>query len=237
MASEQRGFVFSVTFIIVFATILSTVPAGLQGFDNSPESVIPIDPSILSDFTDSENYTTNSFSPSGGVYIYDYDLGGRSYRVFHDIAETRLALGAKVLIGGWLWLGQLDSSEFISEGGLNRGDTLEFDEIDQDDNEGTTRYTLLSVGTGQSMGTLVSYWNTTEYTTLYDAWDDNALYFLHGVGLASSATADIGSLIIALLFLQLPNVPTLLNLFLAVPIWSCIVYVLWFIIKEMIPFV
>ena len=80
------------------------------------------------------------------------------------------------------------------------------------------------------------YYNTTTYATASLAWDADALYFLHGVGIESTATNDIGALIISLLLLQLPEVPPLIAVFLAVPIWACIVYVLWFIIKEMIPF-
>ena len=90
---------------------------------------------------------------------------------------------------------------------------------------------------GAAAGALVCYWNTTTYATSSLAWASNELYMLHGVGIESTATNDIGALIISLLLLQLPQVPTLVNVFLAVPIWACIVYVLWFIIKEMIPFI
>ena len=86
-------------------------------------------------------------------------------------------------------------------------------------------------------GALVLYWNTTTYATSSDAWDNDDLYMLHGVGIESTATNDIGALIISLLLLRLPEVPPLVNVLLAVPIWACIIYVLWFIIKEMIPFV
>ena len=37
--SEQRGFVFSVVFIIVFSALLSSIPAGLQGSGEDPDTV------------------------------------------------------------------------------------------------------------------------------------------------------------------------------------------------------
>ena len=77
----------------------------------------------------------------------------------------------------------------------------------------------------------------TEYEDPEDAWDNDVLILLHGLGIEDTATANIGALIISLLLLQLPEVPTLINIFIAVPIWACIVYVIWYIIKEMIPFV
>ena len=89
---------------------------------------------------------------------------------------------------------------------------------------------------GDSAGKLVVYWNVTAYPAIADAWMAGDLQLLHGMGIEDTATANIGALIISLLLLQLPGVPVLVNMFLAVPIWACIVFVLWFIIKEMIPF-
>jgi len=47
---------------------------------------------------------------------------------------------------------------------------------------------------------------------------------------------DIGSLLLALLFFQLPDVPVLVNIFLVLPAWASIIYIVWFIVISMIPF-
>ena len=234
-SSEQRGFVFCVTFIIIFGALLAAVPVGLQGTEETPSTIIPVDPSILTDFTDKENYTKSAFSSIGaGLYTYDYSLGVRDWVCVTN--NTVFQLAAKVYF--WiLWLGQLDYCKFTSTGGIDRGTTITLDEIETDADEGAIRYTLQFTGTGQSAGAFIFYWNTTAWPDIADAWDNDELYLLHGIGIESSATNDIGALIISLLLLQLPEVPPLINLFLAVPIWACIIYVLWFIIKEMIPFV
>ena len=109
-------------------------------------------------------------------------------------------------------------------------------EIDNDASEGIASYSLIYLGTGNAAGTLIIYWDTDTYSSSSDAWIADALYCLHGVGLESSAVIDIGSLLIDLLTLQLPEVPLLVNILIVVPIWAGIVYILWYIIKEMIPF-
>jgi len=228
--SEMRGFVFSLVFIIVFAGLLASIPSGLQGTGSTPDTVIPIDPNLVAGFADSENYTGAAFT--GGTY--EYELNSRDWIAVTD--GSGLSLAAKILSFGF-WLGHLDSCKFVSDSGTDRGTTLLFTEITTDATDGAVRYSLQHTVTGDDAGAFVTYWNTTEYATATLAWASDELYLLHGIGLASSATNNIGALLVGLLTLSLPDVPVLVNLFLAVPIWACIVYVLWYVIKEMIPFV
>ncbi len=231
----MRGFVFAVCFIIIFSSLLASIPVGFQGTGETPSTVIPVDPSILTNFTDKENYTKSAFSSIGaGLYTYDYSLGVRDWSCVTN--NTLFQLAAKVYFF-FLWLGQLDYCKFTSASGIDRGTELTFAEINLDADEGAIRYTLQFTGSGQSAGAFICYWNTTAWPDIADAWDNDELYLLHGIGLESTATNDIGALIISLLLLQLPGVPSLINIFIAVPIWACIIYVLWFIIKEMIPFI
>jgi hypothetical protein len=234
---EMRGFVFSVMFIIVFSTLLASLPAGLQGPNEDPDTVIPLDPNILIGFSDSVNWTASAYSGGPLYYIYDYDaFGGLDWRSFTD-NETMLTLAAKVKFLGLLWFGSLDACDFKAPSGINRGTQLDFDEIDADAEDGTVRYSLQFTDSGDSAGSLVVYWNATKYSNVTDAWANDEAYLIHGVGFQESATTNIGALIISLLFLQLPDVPVLINIFIAVPIWACIVFVIWYIVKEMIPFV
>lgn len=229
--SEQRTFVFSVTFIILFSVFLSTIPVGLLGEGSDPDMVTSVDPNVVAGFSDSATYQQSNFS---GVF-YTYDLGGRTWLCLGS--GTGFALGAKVLFAGFLWLGVLDQVKFVSPEGVDRGEELLFPEITTDADEGTISYELLYTDSGNAAGSFIVYWNTTEYTDPSNAWGNDSLYLMHGVGLESSAVIDIGSLLLDLLTLQIPEVPLLVNVLLAVPIWATIVYLIWFIIKEMIPFV
>jgi len=230
----MRGFVFAVVFIVVFSGLVASIPVGLQGVGGEVQPVTPLDPSILTDFTDYENYTKSDFEDVAGYLVYEYNLAGRDWVAGTD--EVTFALLAKVY---WffLWLGQVDVCKFKSPDGIERGEEISFDNIDDDATDGAVRYSMQFTTSGKAAGALVVYWNTTTYSTSSDAWDNDELYMLHGVGIETTATNDIGALIISLLLLRLPDVPMLVNLFLAVPIWACIIYVLWYIIKEMIPFV
>ena len=232
MASEQRGFVFGLTFIVIFSVLVATIPTDLQGLGETGDMVTPLDPSIISDFDDSKTYGKANLTAYGQ---YVYDLGNKEW-VFSEYTGT-FQLGAKVLIGGILWLGHLDSCKFISPTGEDHGSVLQIADIAADADNGTVRYSLQSIGSGNSMGGFVVYWNTTTYSDPADAWTNEILYLLHGVGFDTSATADIGALLVSLLLLQLPDVPLLVNILLVTPIWASIIFILWYVIKEMIPFV
>ena len=236
MASEEMGgFVFSIIFIIVFSTLLSSIPVGLQGTGASPDTVIPVDPSQIAGFDETQNYTKSDFT--GTVKTYAYSLGSRDWScLWADLTDDYFAVAA--LVYSWIfWLGQTDPVKFNSPDGVNRGTDLAISEIAQDAEDGAVRYSMLFTKSGDAAGSFVVYWNITQYIDPQDAMDNDVLYLLHGIGFDASATTNIGALLVSLLFLQLPNVPVLINMFLAVPIWACIVFVLWFVIKEMIPFV
>jgi hypothetical protein len=180
----MRGFVFALTFIVIFSVLLSTIPTGLQGQGETPDMITPLDPSIISDFDESANYTKAALSAYGQ---YVYALGTRDW-VFSEYTGT-MQLGAKVLVGGVLWLGQLDSCKFISPSGEDHGYVLQIADIATDASNGTVRYSLQSVGSGNSMGGFVVYWNTTTYSGPADAWTNEELYLLHGIGFADTSSS------------------------------------------------
>ena len=233
MASEMRGFVFAIVFIVIFSTLLSTVPTGLQGVGTDPDTIIPVDPILLTGFDEFENWTKSDYT--GLVPTYSYSLGGRTWAtLWADLADDYFAIAAFTY--WWIILTGSEPCKFTSPNGTNRGTELSIDEIEGDAEDGSVKYKMLFTTTGNDAGSFVVFWNTTLYADPQDAHDNDVLNLLHGVGFSTSATNDIGALLVGLLFLQLPDVPVLVNMFLAVPIWACIIYVLWFVIKEMIPF-
>ncbi len=226
----MRGFVFSLIFIVVFSTLLSSIPTGFQGIGGTPDTVVPIDPNLVSGFADSENYTAEVSFPAG---TYEYTLNSREWVALED--GISLFLAEKILVFGF-WLGHVDSCKFISDAGTDRGTALALTEITSDATDGAVRYNLQFTLRGDDAGAFVTYWNTTTYDNATHAFDNDGLYLLHGIGFDTTATANIGALLVGLLTFSLPDVPVLVNIFLAVPIWACIAFVLWYVIKEMIPF-
>jgi hypothetical protein len=191
----------------------------------------PVDPNTLAGFSDTEEFMQDNFTEYG---TYEYVFNSKTW--YSTNQGSGFTLGTKVFIFGFLWFGAIDSVKFISSEGVDRGETLLFIEIDEDAEEGTASYEMIFVDSGNAAGTFILYWNSTAYTKSSSAWVTDTLYCLHGVGLESTAVIDIGSLLLDLLTLQLPDVPLLVNIIIVVPVWAGIVYILWYIIKEMIPF-
>jgi len=233
--SEMKSFVFAVTFIVIFSAIVSTIPTGLQGQGATVSDVTPVNPTLLTDFADHENYTKSDFSAyvTWLHYVYDLPVGGTTYDC--SFITDSFSLGKHVLFLG-LWLGGIEYVDFIDENNTNYGTSVSFDDIENDAVDGAVRYTLQYSESGNSAGVFVIYWNTTLYSDPSDAWDNDVLYILHGIGLDLTADTNIASLLMQLLFLQMPDMPVLINLILIIPIWASIIYLLWFIIINMIPF-
>jgi hypothetical protein len=229
--AEQRTFVFSVVFIIVFSALLVSIPADLQGEGSTANTITPVNPSLVSDFSESVDFLPSDFTYN----IYSYTLGGRDWLCSYVLGSLEVA--AKVLVGGVLWLGQTEICKFYTEDGADRGTSLSFTEIASDASSGVVRYELEYSSAGGSAGGFVIYWNITAYTTPGAAWTADALYMLHGMGFDATAALNIAQLLLGLLFLQLPEVPLLVNVLIAVPIWASVVYLIWFVIKETLPFV
>lgn len=229
---EMKGFIWSVVFILVFSTMISSIPAGLQGPEQTVDNVVPVDPSLVTGFTDTENYTKAAYS----LGEYEYTLGGRDWiATANDVVE--LGLFAKVKLLGVLWFGAVDQCKFVSAEGVDRGTALSLTEIDTDDTDGSHRYDLKYTDNGASAGKFVIYWNTTEYPSISNAWGNNSLHLLHGMGIEDTATDNVLSLVVSLMFLQLPDVPILINMFLAIPPWACVIYVLFYMVTRVIPFI
>lgn len=235
MASgEQYGFVFAVTFIIVFSALIGSIPVDFQGQGSTPDILIPVNPNLLTDFEETKQFSEDDFTMVVaylGYYYYDLPTGGTTFEC--DIDTDAFKVGAHTLWVGF-WLGGISWTNFISENGTNYGTSVSFSDLENDAVEGAVRYTLQYEDSGLSAGGFVFYWNTTTYSYPIDAWDNDELELLHGVGFV--ADTNIANLLFALLFLQLPDVPATVNILMVAPLWACIIFVLWFVIKEMIPF-
>jgi len=232
--TEYRGFIFAIVFIIIFAGLLSSVPIDLYGQGDNPNIVTPISPSLVADFESYANWSSADFVGVVTEY-YEYSFISRTWMI--TLIGSSFDLGAKIYYAGWIFIGTFDFVNFISPSGINLGWHLESTQIDSDSDNGTVRYDLQYTTGGSSAGALVLYWNATEYASSATAYTANELYFVHGSGITSTARMDIGSLLISLLLLQLPDCPLLINLILATPIYASVIYLIWFIIKETLPFV
>lgn len=231
------AFVFCVTFILLFSVLLSSLPVGLQGTGTEPENIIPVDPSLISGFNEQENYTRTAYSAGVGLWYYEYSIGNKDWWSSYTTATgLQFSVAQKWTVIPVVW-SYFTFCDFKASDGTNRGIWLTIDEIALDADEGIVRYDLFDSETGESQGAFLIYWNETLYSDPEDAWDNDVLYLFHGIGFSSYAISDIGSLLVALLFFQLPNTPVLVTYLLGGWLWATIIYLLWFIITKTIPLI
>lgn len=227
--AEYKGFVFCVCFMLFYTSFLGGMPSGLSSTTYDNPALSQFDPALLTGFTSTETYNKTNYSVLGSLYYYDYELGGHYFRATYQ-SGVGFKLGEKVLFFG-LWLGALDYQEFTFEG-VDRGTEITFTELIADNSSGQVRYNILSTGGGW-----VFAWDTDTYSTPSDAWDSSDLQLLHGVGADSNAPTNMLGLLLGLMFLQIPDIPTMLQVLIIAPVWASVFYLSWFIIKEVLPFV
>lgn len=237
--AEQRSFVLAVVFIIAFAGLIQTVPIDFQGQEETPETLTPIDPTILADFADAENFTKDTCTTVGTISIHTYQLPASTgdHWYFQSNPTGYDYLMAKKIFWSGLWFGEIDKSEFIAPDSINRGTHLTRTELEEDAVNGTVAYSLISSRTGDTHGTFIFYWNYTLYgSNSLTAWNAEELYLLHGVGVDDTGVINIGMLLIQLMTFSLPDVPFLINLILISPLVVSFGFIIWYIIKETTPF-
>lgn len=211
------------------------IPVDLQGTGGSATINSPVDPTLTYDFSDSEDFTKSEFIGILGLYyVYDGDANSMGYTFECDFATDTFTVGSHVLWFG-LWLGAYDWVTWKSPNGTVYSTSgVSFFDIDNDMTDGVVKYDLTFSESGQDAGGFIFYYNTTTYTDASDAWDNDDLVLLHGIGFVPNS--NVVSLLIGLLFLQLPDVPTGIQLLINSPFYASIVFILWYIIKESLPF-
>jgi len=237
-SNEMYGFVFAVTYILIFSTLVVAIPTDLQGQGGSGTVPTPVDPALVADFSASTNYTESDFTTATLADYYYYDLGGYTWEAQYTLTG-HFQFNQHLLWYG-IWLGAVDWCTLTS---LN--DSVEYTkfeltltDIEADSLNGTASYDARLEDSGNSAGRYIFWYNDTTYDNTTEAWDNDALTIIHGLGIdETSGGENMMLLLLQVLFLQVPDIPTTLNALIVAPTWACIVYLIWFIIKESMPFV
>lgn len=234
--AELRGFIFAVTFVILFSGLVVSVPSDLYGAGDVADIPTPVDPVIVGGFNETETWNKTDMSAVVVGLSYEYNLNSKDWICTkYTIGDSGFELGSKALWFG-LWFGALDYVYFVDANGTDEGQTVTLDDIEEDAEEGTARYDMYYYVNGNHAGSMLFSWNTTLYSDPSNAWGNSTLYVLHGTGFGNNAPMDITTLVLSFLSLQLPDCPVLINLILVTPVWACLAYIIWWIIISMIPF-
>lgn len=216
---EGKTLVFIVGFSLLFVIIVSLMPAGLVTENYGDFSTEP--PTYFSGIELGAYAETTNFSLTDAVFTneivggryYDFDLGGRTWYMFIDSQRSYIVFGIRTYT--FLFLTSRDPLIFKNVEGIDRGTSLTIGEMNQDftGNEGYLTYRVYlerdtSIGCEVNLG-----FNTTLYASPQDAYENDGLRVLVGMGYDDTNTAlNIWSFIGALLYFSFPNVHPLVNI-------------------------
>lgn len=223
--AEMKTFAFVVSFLLIYSAFLSTVPPGLLVDTYENPIIADVNPQLLVGFNESVQYNSTSYT---GNY-YGYELGGYEWASWESV--TSYKMGVKAIVWA-IWVSTA-LNDFVNEEGENRGTELTFVEMQEDSDNGTVRYDAVNrfVSSG-----VVFYWNTNDYTYAWEAWGNDSLQVIHGIGASAESPQNALSLVLGMLTFSIPGIPFLLQVLLSSPIYASILYLIWFFIKEVIPF-
>ena len=196
-----------VSFLLIYSALLGTIPAGFMTATYETPELADIDPQLIVGFENYVMYNSTNFT-AGGL---DYEFGGHLWTTIS--ADGTITLFYRTIL--LLIIPVYTPVTYSFEGGYDRGDSLTWVTINEDSEDGIARY---SVKCPQVTSGLVFMWNTTDYEYAWDAWGNDSLMIVHGVGAdVANAPLDVLSLLFAMLTYSVADIPPLLQVFLNSP--------------------
>jgi len=235
--AELKPLVLVISFLGLFALLISIIPGqfftesyGGRGVD-VPEYFEAVD---ITSFFETYNFTIDDKD----MFQKEWDLGGHNWIMNADYGDEFIGLGKK---NYWwfLWVGT-EKLIFRSSRGINRGQFLNRQELDADYDNTTSYCEYVCEGEDNpSLSTTMYFgYNTSLYDTPSEAWENEELYVLQGLGFDQVSTSrNAWNLVGMILFFQMPDVHPIINAIIAIPLWVSIVYLTYVLILKAIPFV
>lgn len=223
--SEMKTFSFVVSFLLVYTALMGSIPAGLLSTTYDNPVLQNIDPQLIAGFDSFVQYDYSNFS--GGSF--NYDLGGYEWHSASD--GSNFGMGVIIRFLG-IWV-DTDWVDFALDSGQSRGTTLTLQEIQADASNGTVRYSAIcfTVTTG-----IIFSWNPNDYTYAWEAWGNDSLYVIHGIGINDNAPQNAISLVLGMLTFSIAEIPFLIQILINSPIYAGVLYLIFFFVKEIAPF-
>lgn len=240
--SEMRGLIVVGTFLGSLIFLVNLIPSQflVSSYEGRTISVPEYFEAMeLQSFVDTINITLDD---SGGqvyipvimqyAYVYDFELGGHNLELWdHDYASPK-HLHVNHYWYWWIFPTAHHQMEWLNKEGFSRGEHLDADELDNDYEETTIRYTIKC----EHFQAYVFFgFNETTYSQPSDAWDNNELKLLFGIEFDQVNTSiNAWGLIAMLLFFGLPNVHWIIDVLIHIPIWIAEAYLAFILILRTI---
>lgn len=235
VSGTAGAIVFIGTFLAVFGYMVNTMPLSL-GTGSQYQSSYPAELFHGIDVTNFyAYYNFSTVGASGGNELwgkdeFGHDLQTSWYDEIPGVSPSYIDMNH--LDGFFLFPHNME----VKSGANYRGVELDLDEIvlDHDENNMSSYEVYCDHLT---MKMWVSY-NTTTYSSIYDAWDSDEVALLYAIDFDQAGTSWNGwSLIAQFLTFQAPEVNPVINYFIAIPIWISIAVLIVLVISLILPFV
>lgn len=232
ISGKASAIVFIGTFLAVFGFMVNSMPS-LLGTGSQYQPTYPEE--LFKGIDVTNFYAYYNFSTVGVSEGYE-EWGKEEFG--HDLSTAWFDYSPSYIdhnhLDGFFLFPH--NMECRSSGGTYRGYELDLDEIVLDhDSNNMSSYEVYCEHL--TMMLWVSY-NTTTYSSIYDAWDSDEVALLYAIDFDQAGTTWSGwSLIAQFLTFQAPEVHPAINFFIAIPIWICIGVLIVLVISLILPFV
>ena len=244
--AELRGIILVMTFLSCFFIISSSIPTqyyysiilrkdvDIPDFIEANE-IIQFNYSAIESLHSSEAWTAG-----GNEYFLESNIGGHDIKFSWDLDTQYIFIHH--VIYWWIFKTNEHKMKWYYEGKeIPQADTPGItgvvyltEIIDYFDN-GTAHFRVQCDHTGFDL--TIAY-NTTAYTSFTEAFNNNDFWFIVGMTIDDIKTKlSAWDLIGRLLFFQMPEIHPVLNMIIAIPVWTCISYLIYVLVLKAIPFV
>ena len=233
--SEYKGLITAGTLLACFTILSMAIPASLYTAEEGRILAPPdyFDIGDLYYFTQTSNLLANL---TGGTYVYwgtlyqyymkDVNIGGWDIEWYYRYPNSTSDYEMRLLHihSEWIWFPADHWMDWTNSQGVDRGDTLTYDELNADlAGTNQARYRVYCDHT--TYYTYIGF-NDTAYSDLEDAWDFGGVTAFFGVQFDDENTGfNAMNLIASILFFQMPEIHIAINLLIAIPIWIAIGYI------------
>jgi len=252
--AELRGIVFVISSLSFFFITIAFIPSGFYQNQNPTQLNEMIDLDIPETYRAYEitvlNYSETYYLNCSELGLVgtnrwaDFTLGGWDiqFRYIQDPTLNEYRMMVYHQSKWWIFIIESHGMKWYDKEGYLisqelYGDPVCYPEkiIDKFDENGFAKFRVECQHFGMD---IVLHYNTTEYSNFFEAFKDNQFEAVFGINPHDLNTKlSAWDLIGKLLFFQMPNIHPILNMLIAIPIWTCIAYLIYVLILKVIPFV
>ena len=236
--SEYRGLLTVVSFLGMFALLISLIPSGFNAAQDvrlvNAEQYEGFEAIDLQNFAETWNGSIDAGEMWGILHLQHIDIGGYQFDLVSLNANPPNDVIQMYHYDYW-WIFVVGSHKmtWYDKRGFDLGTTVNKAELDSNYEVG--KPLEFKAQCPHFFVKVFMNFNTTIYDLPSEAWDDNDLHVLIGINFDQTQTVfNAWDIIGMILFFSLPDINPIINAMIAIPLWACIAYVSFILILRAI---